>query len=414
MITELEESNLTIVMPSTRALAARLAADRQQEMADEMYDFIAPALPAMRQDDALTRLAKGTCLSIVELMLAMMEHGIPADRADPPVVAVEYACLIADRGLPLGDLLRAYRLGHACFARMMIDAITDLEQNPSELASAVRETERFMFALVDVVSSRIGAIYIEQCQRLNSRTASQRRDVVHALLESAQIDIKRAEQSLGHRLTGPQLAFICWTDSDTAGLQRAVTSMQEVLNAPRPLLLAVDDLTLSGWFDMSRVDLQRIDNLASTAGTDIHVALGPVLPGVSGFRRSRGAAERVKRVVGLAQRQAPTLTAWADVALVDALSTDLDVARELVRNELGALARVSDESEILRHTAQAFVVSGFSYTAVAACLHIHRNTVLQRVRKAQELRGMPLTERPAELLAALALTDAIGPALLDT
>jgi DNA-binding PucR family transcriptional regulator len=59
------------------------------------------------------------------------------------------------------------------------------------------------------------------------------------------------------------------------------------------------------------------------------------------------------------------------------------------------------------------VVSGFSYAAAASSLHIHRNTALQRVKKAEELRERPLTERPAELLAALALVDAIGPALLD-
>jgi len=413
MITHVEESHLSIVLPSTRALAARLASERQQEMADEMFAFIASALPTMRQDEPLTRLARGTCLSIVELMLAMMEHAIPVDRAEPPVVAAEYACLIADRGLPLGDLLRAYRLGHAYFARTMTDAITDLERDPAELASAVRETERFLFALVDVVSSKIGAVYNDQCQRIHSRTASQRRDVVRALLDGDTIDIRRAEHSLGHRLTGPQLAFICWTDSDTAALQQAVAAMQVVLNAPRPVLLPMEDLTLSGWFDMSRGELPRVEMLTRAAGGAVHVALGPVLPGLNGFRRSRTGAERVRRVVSLSHKQPPTVTEWTDVALVDALSADLDAARELVRHELNALNRAGDETEMLRHTAQAFVVSGFSYAAVASSLHIHRNTALQRVKRAEKLRGRPLTERPAELLAALALVDAIGSELID-
>jgi len=99
--------------------------------------------------------------------------------------------------------------------------------------------------------------------------------------------------------------------------------------------------------------------------------------------------------------------------LVDALSADLDAARELVRNELRALNRPGDHIEMLRLTARAFVVSGFSYAAAASSLHIHRNTALQRVKKAEALRGRPFNERPAELLAALALVDAIGPALCD-
>ena len=55
---------------------------------------------------------------------------------------------------------------------------------------------------------------------------------------------------------------------------------------------------------------------------------------------------------------------------------------------------------MLRLTARAFVVSGFSYAAAASSLHIHRNTALQRIKKAEALRGRPFTERPAELLAA--------------
>jgi DNA-binding PucR family transcriptional regulator len=243
-----------------------------------------------------------------------------------------------------------------------------------------------------------------------------RRDVVRALLDGYDVDITRVEQTLGHSLTGPQLAFICWSDGDDAALQRVARAMQEVLNAPRPLLLPSDDRALSGWFDLSRGTRVRIEALTKTAGATapiVHIALGPVLPGLNGFRRSRAAAERVRRVVSLSAEPPPTLTEWTDIALVDALSADLDAARELVRTELRALNRPGDHIEMLRLTARAFVESGFSYAAAASSLHIHRNTALQRVKKAEALRGKPFTERPAELLAALALVEAIGPALCD-
>jgi sugar diacid utilization regulator len=416
MITDLEKSNPAIELPSIRAMAARWDTERQQAIADEMFDYVSSGIASMIEDEPLTRLARGTCLSIVELVLAMIEHAIPADRAEPPVVAVEYARLMADRGLPLEDLLRSYRLGHACITRILADAIMELTRDPAELVRGVRETERFLFSFVDVVSSKVSAAYLDQRQRLHSRTASMRRDVVRALLDGDDVDITRVEQSLGHSLTGPQLAFICWSDGDTVALQQAATAMQEVLNAPRPVLLPSDDCALSGWFDMSRGGRSRIEMLAIAAGAaapTAHVALGPILPGLNGFRRSRAGAERVRRVVSLSAAQPPTLTEWTSIALVDALSADLEAARELVRTELRALSRTGDHIEILRHTAQAFVASGFSYAAVASGLHIHRNTALQRVKRAEALRGRPLTERPAELLAALALVEAIGPALLD-
>jgi hypothetical protein len=412
----LERPSAAIELLSIRAMVADWDAEKQQAIADEMLDYVASGISSMIEDEPLARLARGTCLAIVELVQAMIEHAIPADRAEPPVVAMEYARLMADRGLALEDVLRSYRLGHACITRIMTDAIMELTRDPAELVRGVQETEQFLFSFVDVVSSKVGAAFIDQRQRVHSRTASMRRDVVRALLDGYDVDITRVEQSLGHSLTGPQLAFICWSEGDTAALHQAATSMQSVLNAPRPVLLPSDDGALSGWFDLSRggrVQIETLTKAAAAVAPTTHVALGPVLTGVNGFRRSRAGAERVRRVVGLSAKQPPTLTEWTNIALVDALSADLDAARELVRSELRALNRPGDHIEMLRLTARAFVVSGFSYATAASSLHIHRNTALQRVKKAEALRGRPLTERPAELLAALALVEAIGPALCD-
>jgi PucR C-terminal helix-turn-helix domain/GGDEF-like domain len=416
MITDLEKSSPAIELLSIRAMVAGWGAEKQQAIADEMLDYVASGISSIIEDEPLARLARGTCLAIVELIQAMIEHAIPADRAEPPVVAMEYARLMADRGLALEDVLRSYRLGHACITRILTDAIMELTRDPGELVRGVQEIEQFLFSFVDVVSSKVGAAFIDQRQRVHSRTASMRRDVVRALLDGYDVDITRVEQSLGHSLTGPQLAFICWSESETTALQQAAAAMQDVLNAPRPVLLPSDDGALSGWFDLSRGTRVRIEMLTKAVGAAApaaHVALGPVLVGLKGFRRSRAGAERARRVVSLSAKQPPTLTEWTNIALVDALSADLDAARGLVRTELRALNRPGDHIEMLRLTARAFVESGFSYAAAASSLHIHRNTALQRVKKAEALRGKPFTERPAELLAALALVDAIGPALCD-
>ena len=43
----------------------------------------------------------------------------------------------------------------------------------------------------------------------------------------------------------------------------------------------------------------------------------------------------------------------------------------------------------LRDTVRVFPDCGGSYTQAAARLHLHKNTVHYRVRKAEELRGRP-------------------------
>ena len=135
-----------MVRPTTRSVVAPRETPRRSGgqarrgatigIANQMFDYITAGISSLIDDDALTRMARGTCLGIVELVLSMMEHAIPADHAEPPVVATEYVRLIAGRGIPLEDVLRSYRLGHACFARIWADAIMELTQDPAELVRA--------------------------------------------------------------------------------------------------------------------------------------------------------------------------------------------------------------------------------------------------------------------------------------
>ena len=168
------------------------------DIANQMFDYITAGISSLIDDDALTRMARGTCLGIVELVLSMMEHAIPADHAEPPVVATEYVRLIAGRGIPLEDVLRSYRLGHACFARIWADAIMELTQDPAELVRGVRDTERFLFAFIDIISSKVSAVYLQQREHLHSHISSARGDIVRAILAGDNIDITSAEVALGH------------------------------------------------------------------------------------------------------------------------------------------------------------------------------------------------------------------------
>ena len=45
-------------------------------------------------------------------------------------------------------------------------------------------------------------------------------------------------------------------------------------------------------------------------------------------------------------------------------------------------------------------------------LYVHQNTVAYRVKRAEELLGRKVTERPIELTCALTLAAVLGPAVL--
>ncbi|PQP53247.1 helix-turn-helix domain-containing protein, partial [Mycolicibacterium austroafricanum] len=135
-------------------------------------------------------------------------------------------------------------------------------------------------------------------------------------------------------------------------------------------------------------------------------------PGAAGFRTSHLEALRARRIIELSGRAAPSITEFSDVALVDAISRDLDAARAFVAAQLGDLARDDTKERGERAALLAVLDAQGSLTTAARTLGIHKNTVLQRVRRAEERRGRPATIKVAELHAALLVCDVLGASVL--
>ncbi|MGD0455137.1 MAG: helix-turn-helix domain-containing protein, partial [Solirubrobacteraceae bacterium] len=87
-------------------------------------------------------------------------------------------------------------------------------------------------------------------------------------------------------------------------------------------------------------------------------------------------------------------------------STDEDSAREFTARALGELARADDA---LRETLRAYLQEGSNATRTALALGAHRNTVLNRLKRAQEILAEPLAGRAVELGLALELARWLGP-----
>ncbi|MGW0161431.1 PucR family transcriptional regulator [Mycobacterium sp. NPDC003323] len=216
------------------------------------------------------------------------------------------------------------------------------------------------------------------------------------------IDLRKAEAVLGHPLTGGQLGFICWTTDSSIDLPGVAQRF-----ADRVLVITAGPRTVWGWTVAAPGSVAD----AAPLGEDVHLAVGSVQPGSSGFRTTHLQALRARRIAELAERPAPSVTVFGDVALVDLLSQDLDAARAYVRAELGDLARADAKSSAERAALLAFLSAQGSLKAAADALGVHRNTVLQRVRRAEHRLGGPVTARLAEVHAALQLCDVLAASL---
>ena len=398
-----------------RRTAAELLGD-VSSYADDMFDYILERIPEAGVDDDLRGLTLGSCSSNLEAALSMVRHGIDVSAATAPVTALEHARAMAARGYSVDVMLRFYRIGHAYFSERILAGITASMPDPDLALAALADLQRYAFAYVDRISSEVAAEYVAELDRMQNRVRAARTDAVRALIAGDQIDVERAERTLSHRLTGWQTAFVCWTDRDDADLARVGAAIGAHFGAPRPLLVPDGAQALWGWVSTMRapdVAQEDLAPLADQVPATVRISIGTPALGSGGFRDSHTQAQRGRRIIELSDRGAP-VTSYAEVALVDTMSGDLDLARAFVATELGALAVEGRREDEERRALLAVLDTQRGLAAAAEELGVHRNTVLQRVRRAEERRGRPATERVAELHAALRLVDVLGPAVLTT
>jgi DNA-binding PucR family transcriptional regulator len=107
------------------------------------------------------------------------------------------------------------------------------------------------------------------------------------------------------------------------------------------------------------------------------------------------------------------LVEFSEVAIAALLSDNLDDLQVWVTRTLGDLASNDEAMARLRETIRVFLQCGSSYTDAAARLHLHKNTVHYRARKAEEILGHPLCEGRLEIEVALLACDLLGHRILD-
>jgi hypothetical protein len=397
-----------------RGIAASLLAD-VASLAEDMAGYIVARIPEVAGDAELRGLTLGSCSSNLEAVFSMLRHGIDVAAAEAPVTALEHARAMASRGHSVDVMLRFYRLGHEFFTENLADLLTDRIDDPAVALRAFIDLERFGFRYIDRISSLVAAEYVAELDRRQNQVRAERADVVRALLAGERVDNARAERLLSHRLTGTQIGFVCWVDDRGIDLERLARRVGRALGSGHALVMADGPLAVWGWVSITgtmRAPLTDIATESSGEGENVHIAVGSPHLGADGFRTTHLEALRTRRVIELSGRVTPSITAFSDIALVDAISRDLDAARAFVAAQLGDLARDDAKERAERAALLAVLDAQGSLVNAARTLGIHRNTVLQRMRRAEERRGRPATIKIAELHAALLVCDVLGASVL--
>ena len=383
-------------------------AGRISVIADDMYRELVEHIPVVQADDDLAALTRASCSSNVEAIISMLRSGIPASSAEAPVTALEHARAMASRGAEVNDTLRFYRLGHGYFLQRWSAELRERSGDLDRVVLSMQEATAYTVEYLDLVSEQVSVEHLAERERRQRRAAVLRADRVAALLQEDPDDLHAAELLLGHRLDGPQLAFVCWSTNPAAQLEAAAVAVAVAFGSSRPLLVPDGPQAVAGWLvpsDGSGDPAAELDR-ALAGAPDVHVALGRAGTGLTGFRRSRDEAGRARRVAGLLDDDR-RVVAFEEVALLDLLTADAQAAQAFVRHELGALADGDPALVSLRETLELVLAPRGGVAHAARRQQVHRNTVLQRLRRAEGLLGRPIEERATHLHAALLLAAAL-------
>ncbi|WP_039801617.1 PucR family transcriptional regulator [Nocardia araoensis] len=394
-----------------REVAGRVKADLDR-LTSEMTAMFAEVIPEFRHDDEVRRLMIASTASNLTAILDMLILSISRDDITVPPAAAEYARRFAQHGMSLEALLRAYRLGEHMFMQRTI-AVLRHAQTPADLALATTSRVAVLVnSYIDQVIEGVIDIYESERRRWDARSDSTRAAQIRAVLDTENLDVASAEEMLSASLRGWHMAAVVWVREPVAAsieLLRAGTSMLAAATGKHPLTVLVDEQNCWAWISSvgkPSLDADRLErDLRRRPG--IRVAIGDPGAGLAGFRQTFRDAQRARSLALLADPDRP-LTMHSRVALSSLLIDHLPDAKAWVHRVLGDLMRDDETTARLRETVQTYLEARGSLTDAAARMHVHKNTVHYRIRRAEEVLGHPLTVNRLETEVALMVSEQLG------
>jgi hypothetical protein len=404
-----------VIMADVAAAVARQSAALSQDV----YDVILREVPQLHDDTPVLALLASSVDSNVDTCLQIMQHRIELAAVQVPAAAVEYARRLAQRGTPLTALLRAYRLGHACFSDWVLEELAQHTGDAGLISAAALGMSRVVAGYIDQVSEEMVAAYTRERESWLRNRSTARAARIRDLLTGERVDAGAAEATLGYRLRQYHVGVVCWAGG-AAGTADEITRLEHAVGHVAvqagcygdPVFLPCDDSTAWAWLPLGcRATFGPTAAGQAVADTGIHFAFGDPAKGTSGFRLTHRQAIAA-RSVALAAGNPPRAVTFGEVAPLAMMLGSADLLRAWVLGTLAGLAADDEHHARLRETVLVFLRSGGSYKATAERLMLHKNTVQYRIRKAEESLGRAVGENRCDVELALQASHWLGSSVL--
>ncbi|HEX7739617.1 MAG TPA: helix-turn-helix domain-containing protein [Marmoricola sp.] len=375
----------------------------RQEWLDELNTAVlgSPITAEILSDPILAEGARNSSLSNL-LHWASANVVSPGARVAPNLgpVLVESSRDLVRRGLDETGL-DTWRTGQSVALRRWMEICFELTSDPELLHEVLAVSLRSISTFVEDTVAAVAALMRQEQEDLTQGTHAERLATVSLLLEGAPVPRKTAESRLGYALTGTHLAAVVWGPPEVSGdlLESAAEAVLRSTRAKRRLTVLATRGSLWVWLPVVSAPAASQIEAALASLPGVRVALGRPRTDLDGFRQSHLEATGVQQMMarlGTTRR----VGTYMDAQLVAMLSTDVGRADEFIADVLGDL--VTEDSE-LRTTLRTYLEHQCNAAATAEVLFTHRNTVVRRLARCDELLPRPLSENPIAVGAALQL-----------
>ena len=389
---------------------------RLVELSSALRTSLEDQIPDLRGDVRLGELLGASVEGNVDTVLHALRYDIAVERVEAPTAALEYARRLAQQGMPVNALVRAYRLGQRRVNELVFAELHAIEIPDSMRVPVIEAITGTLFEYIDWMSQQVVAVYEEERERwLENQNSLRALRVREILAANKSVDVDAASTTIRYPLRWHHLGLIMWypdlgTEGDElARLQRLLRELGEAAGADAsPLFVAADQSCGWGWlaYRAAATDAgEKVRRFALSRPDSASVAIGMMAGGLEGFRRSHREAVEARAVAIISDRGGTTVITAADpgLSVVARIGGDVAATRDWVATVLGDLATDNDNDARLRETLRVYLACGCSYKLAAEELNLHFNSVKYRVGRAVARRGREIgTDRLDVELALLA------------
>lgn len=334
-------------------------------------------------------------------------HWVAANISHPgePVpanVGAESLAIVRDlirRGLQESAVVDLYRIGQNVAWRSWMRTVFVLTSDLDEQREVLDVSARSIASFVDATIAGIYHQIQSERDELTRGTHAERREIVALVLDGAPIGRRHAENRLGYQLGQSHTAAVIWadeSDTDLSDLDRVTEVLMRTVDG-RPLSVLASAATRWVWLPgADGPDLAGVVAAVSQL-PGVRIAVGAPAAGIEGFRRSHLDAIATQRMMarfGSAQR----VVRFTDVELIALITADPERADRFIKHTLGDFESADAE---LQQTVLTFIHEQCNASRAAARLFTHRNTLLRRIARANELLPQPLERASVHIAMAL-------------